>query len=118
MIKYIFFMFGNLTLVLGILGIFLPVVPTTPLIMASCYFYSKSSPKFNRWLINTDIYKKYAKDFVESRTLSLKRKIFLLAFSSTMLLFPLFILNGWLKLIIIAIYIYKYYYFIFKINTK
>lgn len=116
--RYIFFIFGNLTLILGVIGIVLPVVPTTPLLMASCYFYGKSSPRFNKWLIGTSIYQKYAKEFVESRTLSLNRKIFLLALASTMLLIPLVILSGWLKLIIIATYLYLYYYFIFEIKTK
>lgn len=116
--RYIFFIFGNLTLILGVIGVVLPVVPTTPLLMASCYFYGKSSPRFNRWLIGTSIYKKYAKEFVESRTLSLKRKVFLLTCASTMLLFPLVILAGWLKVIIIATYLYLYYYFIFQIKTK
>lgn len=116
--RYIFFIFGNLTLILGVIGIVLPVVPTTPLLMASCYFYGKSSPRFNKWLIETSIYKRYAKEFVESRTLPLKRKVFLLIFASTMLLFPLVILKGWLKLIIVVTYVYLYYYFIYEIKTK
>lgn len=115
--KYIFFIFGNFTLMLGVIGIVLPVVPTTPLLMASCYFYGKSSPRFNRWLVETSIYQKYAREFVESRTLPLKRKVFLLAVASTMLLFPLVILESWLTLIIVATYIYLYYYFIFEIKT-
>lgn len=116
--RYIFFIIGNLTLILGVIGIILPVVPTTPLLMASCYFYGKSSPRFNEWLIGTAIYQKYAREFIESRTLSLKRKIFLLTFASTMLLIPLVILDGWLKLFIIVTYLYLYYYFIFQIKTK
>lgn len=118
MSKYIFFLFGSLALILGFIGVVLPVVPTTPLLMIACYFYGKSSMRFNMWLINTSLYKKYAKEFVESRTLTLSRKIFLLSFASLMLMIPLVKLNGALKLIIVATYIYLYYYFIFKIKTK
>ena len=118
MYKLLLFMIANFLLLLGVIGIVLPVIPTTPLLMASCYFYSKSSDRFNIWLINSTIYKKYAKDFVESRSLPLKRKIFILTFASTMLLFPLIILNGLLKIIILLIYIFLYYYFIFKIKTE
>lgn len=116
--RLIFFIIASLALLIGVIGIVLPVIPTTPLLMVSCYFYSKSSHKFNIWLVSTDLYKKYAKDFVDSRTLSLKRKIFLLSFASTMLLYPLITLNNFLKIIIVLTYIYLYYYFIFKIKTK
>ena len=114
--RLIFFIIASLALLIGVIGIVLPVIPTTPLLMVSCYFYSKSSNKFNIWLINTNLYKKYAKEFVDSRTLSLKRKVFLLSFASTMLLYPLITLNIFFKIMIVFIYIYLYYYFIFKIR--
>ncbi|MEG0014663.1 MAG: YbaN family protein [Cellulosilyticaceae bacterium] len=115
--KWIFIVLGTLALLLGIVGIFLPIIPTTPLVMLSAYFYSQSSDKFHHWLISTSIYKKYAKDFVENKQLSRKRKCILLSFATTMLLFPLIILEPWLKLIIVGLLIYLYYYFIFKIKT-
>lgn len=118
MIKKMFYIcLGSISLLLGIIGIALPILPTTPLILLSCYCYSKSSERFHNWLISTEIYKKYGKDFIENRQLTLKRKIFLLTFASTMLLFPLIILSAPLKLIIVAVYAYLYYYFIFKIKT-
>ena len=115
--KSIYIFLGSLSLGLGILGIFLPVLPTTPLLMLSCYLYSRSSKRFYMWLTSTHLYEKHAKDFVENRQLPLGKKIFLLSFASTMLLFPLFILDGVLKLFIIGIYLYLYYYFLFKIKT-
>lgn len=117
-LKYIYFLSGTFFLILGIIGAFLPVLPTTPLVMLACFFYAKSSTTFHNKLVNSNFYKKYAKEFVENKTLSLKRKIFLLSFASTMLLFPLFILNGIVKLFIVFMYIYLYYYFFFKIKTK
>lgn len=115
--KSIYIFLGSLSLGLGILGIFLPVIPTTPLLMLSCYLYSRSSKRFYLWLTSTRLYEKHAKDFVENRQLSLGKKIFLLSFASIMLLFPLFILDGVLKLFIVGMYIYLYYYFLFKIKT-
>lgn len=115
--KYFYIALGSISLLIGIIGIVLPILPTTPLLLLSCYCYSKSSKKFHNWLLSTKIYKKYGKDFIENRQLPLKRKIFLLSFASTMLLFPLIILSLPLKLLIISIYIYLYYYFIFKIKT-
>lgn len=115
--KYFYIALGSISLLIGIIGIVLPILPTTPLLLLSCCCYSKSSEKFYRWLISTKIYNKYGKDFIENKQLTLKRKIFLLSFASIMLLFPLIILSCTFKLLIIAIYIYLYYYFIFNIKT-
>ncbi|MCI6663973.1 MAG: YbaN family protein [Spirochaetia bacterium] len=102
---------------MGVLGIFLPVLPTTPLVMLSAFLLGKSSSRFNQWITSTWVYEKYAKDFVEHRSMSLGRKIFLLSLASVMLLFPLIILAPLWKLVIVGVYIFLYYYFIYKIKT-
>ena len=115
--RVIYFSIGVISLLLGTVGIFVPVLPTTPLIMLSAYCFGKASIRFHRWLTGTELYKKYAKDFVENKCMYRERKIFLLTFASIMLLFPLIILEPVWKLVIIAVYAYLYYYFIFKIKT-
>ncbi len=111
------FLLGAIAFGLGVLGIFLPVLPTTPLVLLSAFLLGKSSQKFNRWITNTWVYEKYAKDFVEHRSMSLGRKIFLLSLASVMLLFPLIILAPLWKLVIVGVYVFMYYYFICRIKT-
>ena len=43
---------GSISLVLGVLGIFLPLLPTTPLLLLAGACYIRSSDKLYRWLIN------------------------------------------------------------------
>ena len=43
---------GWISLMLGILGIFLPLLPTTPFVLLAAYCFSKSSPRLHHWLVN------------------------------------------------------------------
>jgi len=43
---------GTLCVILGIVGIALPLLPTTPFLLLAATCYSKSSDKFYQWLLN------------------------------------------------------------------
>lgn len=105
-------------MVLGMVGVIVPVLPTTPFLILSSFFFAKASPKFDSWLRNTGVFKDYAEDFIENRSMTLKRKVKLMLLSDFMLAFPLIILdNIYIRLFIILVVLFKYYYFIFKIKT-
>ena len=51
--KRIFYLLlGWFSLITGIIGIFLPLLPTTPLVLLAAWCFSKSSERFHTWLIN------------------------------------------------------------------
>lgn len=50
MSRHLLLLIGHASFVLGVIGIFLPLLPTTPFILLSAACYSKASPKFDNWL--------------------------------------------------------------------
>ena len=50
MVRYLLIFYGALSLVLGIIGIFLPFLPTTPFILLTATCWAQASPRFHNWL--------------------------------------------------------------------
>lgn len=104
---------------IGMIGVVVPVLPTTPFLILASMCFMRSSERFDRWLRNTKVYKGYAEDFVRDRSMTFKRKAKLMFISDAMLAFPLIRLDSiYMRLFIVAVIIFKYWYFIFMIKTK
>ena len=73
--KSIFVIFGSVALALGIIGIFVPLLPTTPLLLLAAALYFKGSPKLYEWLINHPHLGEYIRNFREYRAIPMKAKI-------------------------------------------
>lgn len=117
--KLLFIILGIMSMSVGVIGIVVPVLPTTPFLILASVCFVKGSEKFDLWFRNTKIYKDYAEDFINDRSMTLKRKITLMLISDFMLAFPLIIIdNLYIRLFIISVIIFKYYYFIFRIKTS
>lgn len=97
--KYSLILLGFLSLSLGVLGIFLPLLPTTPFLLLASYCFLKSSKKLHNWLITHKIFGKYIKNYLKHRAVTLTTKI-----SSTLVLWlSLAVSMFWVENIIISI---------------
>lgn len=74
-LKRLLIFLGLLTLVLGVLGVFLPLLPTTPFLLLSAYFFSKSSEKFYNLLLTNKYIGKYITDFRAGNGITMKTKV-------------------------------------------
>lgn len=66
----LWFALGSASLGLGILGIFLPLLPTTPLVLVSAFFFSRSSPAVHDWLLAHRTFGPAIRDWRERRAIS------------------------------------------------
>ena len=114
----IFISLGFLCIGLGCLGVFLPVLPTTPFMLLAAFFLARGSKKFHRWFVSTGLYKKHLNSFVESRSMTLKDKIRILSTATLMLALSFLLIPRWpVRLVIGLCLLFIYYYFFFRIRT-
>ncbi len=66
---------GSITLVLGLIGVFIPVLPTTPFLLISAGCYANSSEKMHTFLLKSKIYKNTVEKFLQEGGMSLRAKL-------------------------------------------
>ena len=67
--------------ILGCVGVFVPVLPTTPLLLLATFLFAKSSPRCHAWIVSTKVYKNYVEAFKESGGMPVSQKVKVLAIS-------------------------------------
>ncbi|NVM35441.1 MAG: YbaN family protein [Candidatus Lokiarchaeota archaeon] len=99
------FLGGFISLILGIIGIAIPILPTTPFLLLASAAFAKSSERFNRWLLNNKILGAYIKNYREGKGLPLKIKLITLSLLwITILVSMLFLMNLlWVQILLICI---------------
>jgi uncharacterized membrane protein YbaN (DUF454 family) len=70
---------GTLCVATGIIGIFVPVLPTTPFLLLAAFCYLRSSERFHRWLMNNKLFGAYIRSYTEGRGIPLRVKLFTIA---------------------------------------
>jgi uncharacterized membrane protein YbaN (DUF454 family) len=71
---------GSISLGLGAVGIFVPVLPTTPFLLLSAACYMRSSERLHNWLLNNRWFGSYIRNYQEGKGIPKKTKIVALSF--------------------------------------
>ncbi|MFR9650722.1 MAG: YbaN family protein [Rikenellaceae bacterium] len=104
--KILFIIIGCLSLALGILGIFIPLLPTTPFVLLSAALFMRSSPRLHHWLLNTPHLGEYIRNYRENRAIPLRAKITSIVILWSTILYSVITIaeeQRWLQLFLIFI---------------
>ena len=96
---------GTMFVALGVLGVFLPLMPTTVFLLLAAYCYSRSSERFHTWLLNNRLLGKYISDYKSGRGISVRQKATTLIFLWMSIGLSIWLLGGgfWSTLFLAAV---------------
>lgn len=99
---------GWLSVAIGMIGVVIPILPTTPFLLLSGYLFARQSSKCEAWLVSSKIYKRYALPYKEQQGLTLKKKAEILGLTYVILLISgLIVSHLHVRLVLVAVAIIK-----------
>ena len=103
--RYLWVAGGTLAVALGIVGIFLPLLPTTPFLLLAAFLYARGSERFYAWLLGNRWFGGYLRRYREHRAMTRRHKAFTLTLlwigigASAGFLVP----QGWARLLLAVV---------------
>ncbi len=110
-LRYLLFACGCLSVVLGVIGIFLPVLPTTPFLLLAAACFARSSKRFYLWLVMHPKLGPWVRDYLDGQGLPLKGKVWALilmwaSISFSMWIVPLLWVRAFMLVSAICVTVY------------
>ena len=101
--RIILIIIGWLAVVLGTLGVVLPVLPTTPFILLAAWCFARSSPRFHAWLLYRSWFGSYIRHWQDHRALPPGAKPRALIFIVLTFAVSLYLVNIlWVRLLLLV----------------
>ncbi len=104
-VRYLIIALGLVSVGMGVLGIFLPILPTTPFFLLAAYLFLRSSPRLYRWLLTHRIFGNYIRNYIQHRAISAGVKIFTLILLWATILLSAYLITGllWVQVLLIGV---------------
>jgi uncharacterized membrane protein YbaN (DUF454 family) len=71
----VFVALGFVAVAVGAVGIVVPLLPTTPLLLLAAYLFWRGSPRWHAWLLNNGLLGSFIRDYVEHRAVPMRSKV-------------------------------------------
>lgn len=89
-VRYTYLFCGCLCVVLGFIGVILPLLPTTPFLLVAAFCFSRSSERLHQSLLNNRYFGNYIREWENGGVIPLKIKIVATTMMLLMVIYPLF----------------------------
>lgn len=102
----VLWLLGAVSLVLGVLGMFLPVLPTTPFVLLTAALWANASPRFHAWLLDSRYFGKIVRNWEEKRAIPRRAKYLswsMMTFSCAMALYRSWLVGVPLSLLCLGV---------------
>ena len=111
---YLLICLGWLSVTLGVIGVFLPIMPTTPFILLAGWCFARSSERFHHWLLSNKHFGPILKEWESGHGISRKVRTRALGLSWFSLCFSMLVISQWWAVvilvtigIILTVYLYR-----------
>ncbi|RZN47132.1 DUF454 domain-containing protein [archaeon] len=96
---------GSVSVGLGVIGIFVPILPTTPFLLLAAGCYARSSDRFYNWLLGNRLFGNYIRNYREGRGIPLVMKIAIILLLWVTILFSAFMVvtSAYVQVILLII---------------
>lgn len=103
--KQVYILIGIICVILGVIGIIVPLLPTTPFLLLAAWLFARSSGKLYHWLMYNKVFGKYINDYVNNKKISLSVKLVTLTLLWAVILFSVISVceSLWLRILLLTI---------------
>jgi uncharacterized membrane protein YbaN (DUF454 family) len=81
--KIFYIVLGSVAVLLGAIGVFVPGLPTTPLVLLASWCFYRSSPRLQAWLLNSFL-GQYIRDYQAKGGITTRKRISIILLMATM----------------------------------
>ncbi len=103
--RIVLIILGVICVITGVIGIFVPILPTTPFLLLAVILFSRSSKRFYKWTISNRLFGEYIRNYREGKGIPIVNKVITLILLWTSILFAtLFALKIlWIRIILLLV---------------
>ena len=117
--KYIYLALGLVSLGLGAVGSFFPILPTVPFLMLAAFCFARSSEKLHNWFVATKLYQENLADFVAGKGMTRKTKVRIMVTVTALMSIGFIMMDAVPvgRIVLSCVWVFHVIYFVFGIKT-